>query len=346
VTHFLGISRRTVLALLAPALCAAALVACGHKPAVQAPPPPPVPPKDPWAWVPEDAMAMGQLRVAPFRETRIWQWLEEARKQRPEAQEALIEIERVDFAAFGLVAQSEDEVSGVGALEGAWGEGYLGIRAAQRGIAPERRGLLTFYRTGSGVFAQVTPNLVLVSSGDYVPWLEKRATEGDTVRGKATPVYQTLAPRIGLDGAHFAVIADDPRRVRGLDAHKQQAPMWIQKQLDFAKRLGGSVVLGPTTELALLVESSDDAHGAGLAAEAQQKIDALANDMFVRMFGFASLLRALRVERDGAFVSVRGSIPEAELATAVDKLLGMLDMAKAFRARGGAAEQPEPGAAP
>jgi hypothetical protein len=313
------------------------LVACGGRtPKVVAPPPPPTPPKDPWAWVPEDAMLMGQMRVAPFRTTRIWQWLEEARKQRPETQEALIELERVDFAAFGLSAQSEDEVSGVGALEGAWGDGYLGIRAAQRGIAPEQHGLLTFYRTGAGTFAQVNPNLVLVCSGDFVAWLEKRATEGDTVRAKASPVYQALGGRIGLEAAHLAVVADDPQRVRSLQAQKQNAPMWIQKQLDFAKRLGGSVVLGPTTELALIVESTDSEHGAGLAAEAEQKIAALSNDMFVRMFGFAGLLRALRVERDGAFVGVRGSIPEAELAAAVDKVMGMLDMAKSFRARNAA----------
>jgi len=325
---------RQIAKQILPILCAL-LFACAGRAPQPAVPAVPAPPKNPWAWVPEDALAMGQLRTAPFRATRIWQWLEQARKVHPESGELLIDIDRVEFVAFGLKARSEDDVGGVGALEGAWGDGYLGIRAAQRGIAPEQHGLLAFYRTKTGIFAQVNPNLLLVCSEDFIPWLEKRATEGDAVRAFESPAVQSVGARIGLAEAHLAVIADDPQRARDVRNQTQQAPMWIQKQLESARHMGGAVVMGPSTQVALVVETSDSERGKELAAEAETKLRGLSNDMFMRMFGFANLFKVLQVAQDGAFVSVRGELPEADVTAAVDKVMNMLDMADSFRRRQG-----------
>ena len=310
------------------ALLTAQLSACAGKQKTElaAVPAVPVPPREPWAWLPEDGTFVGQLVLEPFRATPLWTLWENARKDQ-RALGALIDPEKIERAQFSGVGRGQETPSFVAALTGQFAEGGVAAAALRQNIPAEKQGLLTVYRYEQVAVAQVYPELIVACSLDKLPWLAARSSEGPAVKVKESALYRSLAGRVAMDSADFAVIAEDPSGDAKAVAERQAQRYGLAVAAADLVRGGVSLDLGPTTQLGAVVETTGPQQAEALKGSAEVTLAGLSNNIFVGLLGVKPLITALRASSDGNYVAVGGGVPMQDLNGALDRLAGMLGVA-------------------
>jgi hypothetical protein len=310
-------------------LALALLLACGGaQRRAPAQPAPPVPPSDPWAWLPEDAAFVGTLVVAPFRGTPLWPVWERARRERL-ALGNLVDPEKVDRALIAGVPRGDQTPSFVASLTGTFGPGYLQEQAQQQGVAPDPRGLLTFYRAGELSFAQVYPELIVVCSDDRVDAVAGRAAQGPQAKVRDGALFVSLAARVNIETADFALLAEDREGDKKALAQRRAERYGLTFSADEVVRGAVSVDMGPETQLAGVVETTGPNQAEALRKTLDDTLTSLGGNMFVGLLGLRPLISALGVQSEGKYVALRGGVSSSELESTLERLAGMLDAAAA-----------------
>jgi hypothetical protein len=297
--------------------CAASAKPVAQVPAV------PVPPHEPMAWLPDDVSLVGRLETAALRPTPLWA-LWQLVLQDPAAQAPLVDPDKVAHAVFAGRQAEDKQLSFVAALRGAFGAGSVEAAAKLQNLAPEARGLITFYRKERVAYAQVYDDLVLVCSLDRVDALAARASEGDAVKVQSTPLFQTLSQRVRWGAVHFAVLAEDPSGKFPALLERRAEHVGYALPVKEVRRAGVGLELGPTSSLVVASENPDDAHAASLRAALEQDLDSLGGNMLVALVGLRNFVKALSATQDGSFVSLSGSLSAEELNGAAIRLLGLV----------------------
>jgi hypothetical protein len=316
--------------LLSRTLCCFALatqLACGgaQRPA-PAQPVVPIPPSDPWAWLPEDAAFVGLLAVAPFRGTPLWPVWERARRERL-ALGSLVDPDKLERTLIGGMARGDETPSFVATLTGTFGPGYLEQQAKQQAVAPEPRGLLTFYRSGELAFAQVYPELILVCSADRIDAVAARAAAGPLARVREAALFVSLAARVNVESADLALLAEDRAGDKKALAQRRAERYGLAFSAEELVRGALSVDMGPETQLAGVVETTGPGQAEGLRKTLDETLGALGGNLFVGLLGLRPLISALAVTSEGKYVALRGSVSQSELEATLERVAGMLDAA-------------------
>lgn len=286
----------------------------------------PVPPSDPWAWLPEDGTFVGQLVLEPFRGTPLWTLWENARKDQP-ALGALIDPEQIERAVFDGVGHGQATPSFVASLVGKFGDGSLAANAAKQNLAPEQQGLLTVYRFQEVAIAQINAALIVACSLDKLEWLAARSSQGPDIKLFQTALYSSLAQRVALGSADFAVIGEDPSGDAKAMAERQAQRYGLSVAASDLVRGGVSIDLGPMTQITAVVETTGPAQAESLKGSAEATLVGLQNNIFVGILGVKPLVAALHASNDGNYVAVGGSVKQEDLNRALDRLAGMLGVA-------------------
>jgi len=286
----------------------------------------PVPPTEPWAWLPEDGTFVGQLVLEPFRGTPLWSLWENARKDQ-RALGDLIDPEKIERAVFSGVGHGQSTPSFVAALTGKFGEGSVAAAAARQNIAAEAQGLITVYRYDQVAVAQVYPELIVACSVDKLQWLAARSSQGPGVKVNDSALYKSLAPRVAMATADFAVIAEDPSGDARAIAERQAQRYGLAVSAGDLVRGGISIDLGPMTQLGAVVETSGPQQAEALKGSAEATLAGLSSNIFVGLLGVKPLVAALHASADGNYVAVGGSVKLTDLNRALDRLAGMLGIA-------------------
>lgn len=304
-----------------------AVAACASKqPPAPALPAVPVPPKEPWAWLPEDGTFVGQLVLEPFRGTPLWSLWENARKDQ-RALGDLIDPAKIERAVFSGVGKGQDTPSFVAALTGKFGEGSVAAAAARQNIAAETQGLITIYRYDQVAVAHVYPELIVACSFDKLAWLGERSSQGPAVKVQESALYKSLAPRVAMGTADFALIAEDPSGDAKAVAERQAQRYGLAVSASDLVRAGVSIDLGPMTQLGAVVETTNPQAAQALKGSAEATLSGLSNNIFVGLLGVKPLVAALRASNDGNYVAVAGSVKLEDLNRALDRVAGMLGVA-------------------
>jgi hypothetical protein len=233
-------------------------------------------------------------------------------------------IERVSFAGSDTGA---DTASFVAAVSGTFAADHVAALAKARNIAAEPHGLLTFYRSGQAAFAQVYPELVLVCSLDRVEALAARASAGDAVKLRETPLFRSLADRLKWNEADLVVIAEDPRGEIKARAEQRAQRYGFAFSAQDIVRAGAALKLGPSASLLASIEATGEGQAQALKAAAEGALSGLEGNLFVGLLGIRPLIKALAAGQDGNYVSVGGNIAADDLNRALDRLAAMLGVA-------------------
>jgi hypothetical protein len=286
------------------------------------------PPLDPWAWLPPDGTFVGKVSLTELRKTQLWPlWAEVEQEQHIDAWVPLDQISRVTFAGTG---QSTEDASYIAALEGDFAQQALATLAEKDGTPRERHGILTFYRRPDALWTQVDPTLIIVCTPDRVVQVADRAEAGAGTPVKDAPLYQALAERIALPAAHVALLAEDPDGKGRAMLDRRAAQYGLAQFTQDAKRLGISVEITADYRVVAIAEAPDEAHAQALETATRDKLESVANNMFVRMLGLGGMVSRMRVSGDANYVFVRGTIPEVDFNAAVERLHRMMSVAKEF----------------
>jgi hypothetical protein len=299
------------------------LSACAGKTPQPAAPSVPVPPREPLAWLPEDASVIGRVTLAPFQSTPLWGLWQEAQKD-PEAQASLVDASKIERVSFAGSDNGGDTASFVAAVSGSFAAGELDAQAKARNIAPEPHGLLTFYRSGKAAFAQVYPELVLVCSFDRVEALAARAGQGEAVKIGATPLFSSLADRLKWNDVDLVLIAEDPRGEVKARAERQAGRYGFAFSAQDIVRAGAALKLGPSASLMLDVETTGEAQAQALKAAVEGALAGLEGNLFVGLLGIRPLIKALGANQDGKYVAVGGTLAAEDLNRVLDRVAAML----------------------
>ncbi|HEY6876758.1 MAG TPA: hypothetical protein VI299_02020 [Polyangiales bacterium] len=309
------------------------LIAC-TKPAAETPRELPKPPLDPWAWVPRDSTFVGRASLADLRKTELWPlWAEVEKDQHIDA---WVPVDKVTRMTFGGAGQTVDNLSYVAALEGNFTLLELSNLAKLDNTPRERHGMLTFYRRPDALWTQVDEKLILVCTPDRVMQVADRVVAGPGTPVKDMPLYRALADRIALADAHVALMAEDPEGKGRAILDRQAERYGLNQFTADAKRLGFSVEITADYRIVAVAETPDEQRAQVLESATRDKLDSVANNMFVRMLGLGGMVSRMRVSGDQNFVFVRGAVPEVDFNAAVERLHRMLSVAK-----GPAQEPPE-----
>jgi hypothetical protein len=92
-------------------------------------------------------------------------------------------------------------------------------------------------------------------------------------------------------------------------------------------RGGLSLDMGPTSQLAAVLETTGPAQAEQLRQSLDDTLAVLGGNLFVGLLGLRPLVSALATSNDGKYVAVRGSISQAELDATLERVAGMLDAA-------------------
>ena len=324
------VARPSALVLLVLAL------GCGaHKP--PAVPARPVPPTDPFSWVPEQATVVGRVSLDALRDTPLWRpmWSEVTRQQRIDS---WVDLEKVAQVTFGGTGHTRDDTSYIAALEGRFGGAELRTLAARDGLAPEPRGLLTVYRRPDGVWTQISEKLIVTCTPDRLDALVARASAGPDAAIKSSALYGSLAERVDLAHAHFAMIAEDPEGTNRASLDRRASRFGLGSIARDAQRVGVGLQTGGTYRILGVAEAESSARAEALASGVRNTLDGFASNFLVRMIGVADLVSQLATSQDGNYVLVRGNLPESDLNAALTRLQGAFDMAQQL---GGARPEPD-----
>jgi hypothetical protein len=299
------------------------------------------------AWMPSDADVVGRVTLEPFRKTEMWaMWTELQADSQPFM--SFIDLALVDEVMLGgrlegqkpeTLAEGSDSPpsprrpSFVSVIRGRFGADYLAKLAVKHQLTPQQRGLLTVYTRPQESWAQLTPELLLVFSADRADAVVARAGQGDAVALRSTPLYQSLAARLKFETAHLAMMAEDTSGAGRDMLRAQGAPSSIGSLADDVVRAGLSVDVGSEISVSAVAETPDGAQAQALQQRVNHTLDALGRNLIVGILGLRPVIGALKTSNEQNFVTVRGSIPEADLAPALHKLSTMLQMASAASAQ-------------
>lgn len=291
-------------------------------------PVPPAPPREAWAWIQKDVSFAGQIVLNPFRGTPLWNLWVNARKDQP-AFGTLIDPEKIERVVFGGEDHGAATPSFVATLEGQFGAGSVDAAALKQNLAKEQHGLLTVYRSGEIAVAQVYPELIVVSSLDKLQWLASRNALTVPVEAREGALYTSLAARIALDSADFAMLAEDRSGEAKAMAEQQAQRYGFALSAADLVRGGVSVDLGQPTQLKAAVETTGAAQAQALQSTAANALAGLSNNMFVGLLGLRPLVSALSATQDGNHVLVAGAVQQEDFNRALERLAGMLSVALA-----------------
>jgi hypothetical protein len=318
-----GTVHRSKLKVWLVCLVLAACAAQSKKPEVPAVP---VPPREPLAWLAEDSSFLGKIVLAPFRSTPLWSLWEQA-QQDPAAQASLIDASKIERVIFAGNDSGTESASFVAAVNGTFAQGELDTLAKQRNIAPEPRGLLTFYRAGQVAFAQVYPDLILVCSLDRVDAVAARAGQGDAIKIRDSALYRSLADRLGFHDLDLAMLAEDSRGELKARAERQAKRYGFAFSAQDIVRAGAGLKLGASSLLSLRVETTGEAQAQALKGSVEAALAGLEANLFVGLLGIRPLIKALGASQEGSYVAVSGNLASEDLNRALDRLAAMLGVA-------------------
>lgn len=306
------------------------LLGCGaRKPAAEVPQPP-QPPREPWAWVPPDAMLMGHVVLAPFRSTPIWPQALSLLSRLPEGS-AWFDPALTRRVAFGGTQEPGQPPSFVAALEGPFGEGYLARRASAEARPGEIRGPFTLYRVGELVWAQIYPELLLSCTEDRIDDLLRRVSRQPDASAKQTPLYTAFAPRLALKAADLVLLAQDPSGAQQDQLSQLAGGFGLNLGDVTLVRAGFAASLDESTLLAGSIETADAAQARRLADATAATIDSFSGGLLMRMLGVRPLLQAIQVTAPDQHVALQARLPRAELLAVLAKLKSLLEMGNQLR---------------
>lgn len=314
------LSRLSVLVFL---VLAGACAAAKPKPEVPAAP---VPPHVALAWLPTDSTLLAHVNVPAFRSSPLWSVWETLQRDRL-AGESLVDPTKLENVTFGGVEAEGNQASFVVAATGPFGAGHVDALARARNLPPEQHGLLTFYRTERGAFAQVYPDLVLVCSLDRIDALAARATEGESIKLHETALFQSLARRVRWDDADAALLAEDPRGDAKALAKRRAERYGFALPLEDLVRAGAALKLGPNTAFVVAAEASGVPQAEALRTSLNNTLSSLQDNLIVSLLGLRPLIRALKVSQDATYVAVDGELSEGKFNELLEKIAGLLGVA-------------------
>ncbi len=301
----------------------------GSTPAAVSVPPPPEPPKDALAWMPADSALVARAELAPFRGTPLWALWTDFQKKRKQLQ-FWIDNDLVDEVTLSASQLDQPQPSFVAAVRGRFGEGYLDGLALKEQLPSETLGLVRGFKRPEAVWVQVTADLIVACSHDRAPWLATRSEAGPGVAVRETALFQSLAERTAFSTAHLVALIEDPEGKGKARLEKDSERLGVglpDDVIDEIKRAGVSVVMGPEISLSVQAEAASVEGAESIRSTATRSLDALASNMFVGMFGLRPIIKAIRAETQGNYVSVRAKYQDSELYGLIDKLKTVLGMA-------------------
>jgi hypothetical protein len=311
-------------------LLLAFVLSCASKQAQAPATLPPSPPTHPWAWLQKDSSFLGQVVLEPFRGTPLWALWVNARKDQP-AFGTLIDPEKIQSVVFGGEGHGARTPSVVAALTGPFGEGAVASAALQQQLAGERQGLLTVYRVGDVAVAQINANLIVMSSSDRVEWLASRTSPTVAIEVHESALYSSLAARVALDSADFAMLAEDRSGEAKAMAEQQAQRYGVAISAAALLRAGVSVDMGQPTQLKAAVETTGASQAQALQLTTANTLASLSTNMFVGLLGLRPLVAALAATQDGNHVLVAGNVQQEDFNRVLERLAGMLSVAIAQR---------------
>jgi hypothetical protein len=283
----------------------------------------PMPPREALAWLPEDASVAGQIVLAPFQSTPLWSFWQELQKD-PAANLSLLDASKVQRVAFAGSDAGGERASFVAALSGAFAPDEIAAHARAHNIAPEPHGLLTFYRSGQAAFVQVYPELVLICSFDRVDGLAARATQGDAVKLRETPMFRSLAERLKWSEADLVLIGEDPKGELKARAERQAGRYGFAFSAQDIVRVGAALELGANAALLASIETTGEGQAGALKAAIEGALAGLEGNLFVGLLGIRPLVKALGASQDKSYVNVGGSLPADDLNRVLERVVAML----------------------
>lgn len=282
----------------------------------------PTPPRDPLAWLPEDASVVGNVVLAPFQSTPLWGLWQELQKD-PEANLSLLDASKIQRVAFAG-SDAGERASFVAAVSGSFAAGEVEAQAKAKNIAPEPHGLVTFFRSGQAAFAQVYPDLILVCSFDRVDALTTRATQGDAIKVRETPLFRSLAERVKWNDADLVVLAEDPKGEVKARAERQAGRYGFAFSAQDIVRVGAAIKLGANAQLSVSAETTGEGQAQALKASVEGALAGLEGNLFVGLLGVRPLIKALGASQDANYVNLGGSLAADDLNRALDRAAAML----------------------
>lgn len=311
---------------LALALSLLAVACAGRATKVEAPAPP-RPPETALAWVPEDGTMVGRVALGPLRTSALWSLWQQMDREREIP--SWVATDKVDVVTFGGKNEGEQGGSFVVALEGRFAPTEIADLAARDGVVAEPRGLVTLYRRSDGVWAQITPRLIVHATADRADALVARASLGPTEKVRETPLFKSLAERIGFERAHAAIVVEDPEGKGKATLDRRASRIGLGGLTRDAVRLGGALEVGSDYHVVAVEETPDEAKAKEVEETARRTIDQYAQNLIVRMLGAGAVLSALRVGSEGSFATVRGQVSEQTVRELLGRIGGAVKLGAA-----------------
>jgi|GEM_PF-6301306 len=318
------------MASLSLGLLFTSFMACGGaKPAPAAPPPPPTPPTEAMAWMPADSMVLGHAVIPPFKGTPFWDFWTSFQASQRHVQ-FWIDTDLVDEVTLSAKDLDGQQPSFVAVVKGRFGEGYLDGLAARDQLVVQPRGLLRTVTRPEAVWCQLNAELIVAASPERADWLVARASQGPGTPIKDTPLYATLAGKLGFETSALAVLVDDPEGKGKQRLEEDTARLGVgipSAVMHEMVRAGLSLQMGTEIGLLAVAEAATPEGARSMRESAEQSLDSLSSNMFVGMFGLRPFVAAIHTENEGNHVLVHARYPATELYALMGKLQSVLGMA-------------------
>ena len=279
------------------------------------------------------AMVMGEVRLAPLRDTVVWQLWRHAQDRLQDGTD-WVELGLVERVVFSGTEEAGAAPSFIVALDGTFGEGYLESRVND-GPPPEQRGPLAFYRLGELYWAQVYPELLLGCTEDRLEQVASSWADSAAARAKDSALYRSMVERLKPNDATIVLLVDgeDPARRKLLGRTARQNGVDVG---DGVRRAGVAITMGPQIGLRGLAELESAGEAQRLQTQLAASIDAASSNLLLAVFGLRPLLSALQVTSLENFVQLSAELPREDLFAILGKLKNLVELGGAARAQGGA----------
>lgn len=194
----------------------------------------------------------------------------------------------------------------------------------------------------SGEIAARSGGLLLIGGGPYLRAMID-AADGRAPRIRASPEHAALAAAVG-EGAARVTMVLTPGQRRDL-AEELAGSGADGAPVGAVTSLGISAKLGPEIALHGVLTCDGEAPCRSLAERLAQARETRAGDLTVRLSGLGAILDAARIEPSGPSVHVRLAVPEAQVASLLERLLPKGEGSRAPRPLT-SSPLPRPGSAP
>jgi hypothetical protein len=171
---------------------------------------------------------------------------------------------------------------------------------------------------------QVYPELVLICSFDRVDALAARATQGDAVKLRETPMFRSLAERLKWSEADLVLIGEDPKGELKARAERQAGRYGFAFSAQDIVRVGAALELGPNAALLASIETTGEGQAGALKAAIESALAGLEGNLFVGLLGIRPLVKALGASQDKNYVNVGGALAADDLNRVLERVVAML----------------------